>query len=372
MTAPRTVILVGAGHAHLHVARYADRIARLDVRVLLIDPGRFWYSGMATGMLAGERSAEEDQVDPAAVMGRSGEFIQDRVETLQARDRLLILTSGRTIAYDLVSINVGSEVPMELIEGAKTFGIPVKPLSNLWNVRQWVVSLAGGNAAVPRTVVVVGGGPTGCEVAANLRALSRRCGVRLRIVLVTRSPRLMPRQPASCGAIMEKLLFELDIQVLLSSPVQRLEEGKVSLQDGREVAADRVMLAHGLRASSWITRLGLPFDADGNLRVKPTLESTGDARVFGAGDCVQIEGHRLPKIGVYGVRAAPVLLRNLIARLEDRPLESYHPQRKYLSILNLGNGEGLAMRGSWCARGRWCLRLKNWLDRRWIARYQGS
>lgn len=60
----RTVILVGAGHAHLYVTAHAEALVAAGARVVHISPGKFWYSGLATGMLGGRYSAGEDQVDP--------------------------------------------------------------------------------------------------------------------------------------------------------------------------------------------------------------------------------------------------------------------------------------------------------------------
>ena len=75
-----TVVLVGAGHAHLHIANQAADYANAGARLVLIDPGAFWYSGMATGLLGGRYAPEDDQIEPGKLIRRGGEFIQDRVD----------------------------------------------------------------------------------------------------------------------------------------------------------------------------------------------------------------------------------------------------------------------------------------------------
>ncbi|MGH7483753.1 MAG: pyridine nucleotide-disulfide oxidoreductase, partial [Longimicrobiales bacterium] len=107
----------------------------------------------------------------------------------------------------------------------------------------------------------------------------------------------------------------------------------------------------------------------GALRVDAALRAIHDPRVFAVGDCAAFEPRPLPRVGVYAVRQAPVLFENLVAAAEGAPLRAYHPQRRHLLILNLGAGEGLAVRGRLHGHGRAAFRLKDWLDRRFLERY---
>ena len=97
----RTVLLVGAGHANLHVATHAHSLIERNARVVLIDPGNFWYSGMATGMLGGRYSADEDQLDPQALIRASGgEFISGQVTSVNTAKQCVQLASGENCKYD--------------------------------------------------------------------------------------------------------------------------------------------------------------------------------------------------------------------------------------------------------------------------------
>src|SRR5215217_7277257 len=174
MKQERIVVLLGAGHAHLYVAARAHELCARGARVVLVDPDEFWYSGLATGMLGGMYSAEDDRLDPEALItAHGGEFLRDWGQRVDAARRVVHLASGRELAYDYLSINVGSRVNVDLVPGmADDPDVwPVKPISNLWRLRQTLeISYAGGDS--PR-LAVVGGGPTGSEIAANLHALAR-------------------------------------------------------------------------------------------------------------------------------------------------------------------------------------------------------
>lgn len=86
---------------------------------------------------------------------------------------------------------------------------------------------------------------------------------------------------------------------------------------------------------------------------------------------MNVDGRNLPKVGVFGVRQAPVLLHNLKAALCGTAPRAFHPQKRFLLVLNLGEGEGLAVRGQWYWRGSVSLRLKNYLDQRFMNQYRG-
>ncbi|HXI20856.1 MAG TPA: hypothetical protein VNH46_07210, partial [Gemmatimonadales bacterium] len=94
---------------------------------------------------------------------------------------------------------------------------------------------------------------------------------------------------------------------------------------------------------------------------------------FGAGDAVSLLGAgRVPKAGVHAVRMGPVLARNLARVLRGRAgLERYRPQPRHLSLLNTGDGRAILFYGEFALVSRWAMRLKDRIDRRFMARFRG-
>ncbi len=111
MTPPRkTAVLLGAGHAHLYSVWRAARFRQRGIRLVLVAAGPFWYSGLATGMLGGFYRPEQDQIDAGElVRAAGGEFVQGRAARIDPGQRRVLLEDGREIAYDVLSVNVGSE-----------------------------------------------------------------------------------------------------------------------------------------------------------------------------------------------------------------------------------------------------------------------
>ncbi len=364
-TRARQVVLVGAGHAHLHVIQHVAEFARHQAHVVLIDPGPFWYSGMATGMLAGQYPCDEDRIDPAPLIERrGGTYIRDRVVALDTDQRVVVTALGQSIPYDVVSLNIGSEVPAEQIAGGTEHAWPVKPIAGLCRLRDRLITLYQ-DTPNPR-IVVGGGGATGCEIAASIESLASRHHTSAHITLANAADRLIPAWPAGAARALERELRRRGISVIHNCRITRCASDHVLTDDGRRIDSDRTILATGLRAPQMLPQLPLPSDAVHGLLVNTCLQSIADPAVFGAGDCIHFGDQPLPKVGVYGVRAGPVLRHNLLAHLTGKRLQPYKPQRNYLIILNLGRGRALAMRGRWWWLGRWPLRLKHWIDQRFM------
>lgn len=364
------VVLVGAGHAHLFVAMHADRLVRRGLDVTLVDPGHFWYSGMATGMLGGMYTAEEDQVDAGhLVESRGGRLVRDRMVALDRARRVVGLESGREIGYDVVSLNVGSEVALDGVPGADANAWSVKPTHNLWRLRQHLEALLR-DRAVRLRVIVVGGGASGVEVAGNLEALVRRQEGDAEVMVITRSDRLLPSRSERVSRGVAAALERRGVMVSQACSVAAVESGRVVCSDGRQPEFDLLIVATGLRAPRMLSTLGLTLGEQGGLLVRATLQSVDDPRVLAVGDCADLEGRPLERYGVFAVRQSPILLANLAAVLCGGPLDEFRPQKRWLSILNLGAGEGLALWGPLSWQGPLALRLKDRIDRRFLGRYR--
>ena len=363
------LVLVGAGHAHLHLVREAGRLRASGLEMTLIAPPRFQYSGLASGVLSGALEAEAAEIDVAALTAAFG--VRHRPQPVTAIDRetrTLTLAGGATEPFDLLSLNVGSVVfdPHDLADQAGVW--PVKPLANLFALRSRLRVELAREAPSPR-IVVAGGGLSALEIAASLCGLFERAEQRPNVTVVALT---------YGGALPERARSRL-LRSLTARGV-RFHGGEVvgrepdvcRLADGAVQPCDHLVLATGLNAPLLIADLALPRDVDGRLRILPTLQSIGDPSIFAVGDCAVVDGHVRPAAGVFGVRAAPVLLGNLVALGTGQPLEPYRPQSRWLAIMDLGDGRGLATRGGLWFLGRPALWLKRRLDLDFVRRMRAT
>lgn len=361
------VLLLGAGHAHIEVCRRVGELTARGIETVLVSPGGFWYSGLATGVLGGAYPAELDRIDAGALIRRGGgRHVRASAIRIEPAERRVILGDGTTLDYDLLSCNVGSRTDGRGFVGADT-AVPVKPLGRLVGLRGWLDPRLETGAS-PR-VLVAGGGASGCEVAANIAARIGGRGLVPRVTLAT-SGTVLDTMPAGAANAARAALRARGVDVREEDAVVEARGDVARLASGAAVELDVAIDATGMRPPPLLAESGLACDESGALRVNATLRSVDDPRVFAVGDCAAFAPRLLPRVGVFAVRQAPILLANLIAAAEDRPLEAYRPQRGYLLILNLGAGEGLAVRGRLHWRGRMAFALKDRLDRRFLDRYR--
>lgn len=370
------IVLVGAGHAHLYLMRHRERLAEADVT--LIDPGAFWYSGMAAGVLGGTRKPSEDRIDPMRLARRHGLDIQrNRLAALDPAQRQVRLQDRRLLGYDLLSLNLGSCAPTLPARPDGPAVWPVKPIQQLVALRRRLEA-AFAQSRKP-AIAVVGAGASGVELACNLRALAARHGAQMTIYLISRQQQPLAFAPPAAQHWLARYLTRLEIEFCRG--MQAISHHRKGLLIADRVAAEsrpepklleceHVVYASGLAPPATLDHLGLPLIAGRGLAIGNTLQSVADPNVFAAGDCAAMTDHELPRLGVYGVRQAPVLLVNLAARLRGLPLQRYTPQAKALTILDLGLGQGLAIRGGRWWAGRLSLHWKHWLDERFMARYR--
>lgn len=371
-------MLVGAGHAHLHLALQAAEFRARGARLVLVDPGCFEYSGLATGVLSGGYARDDGVLDPKRlILASGGEFVRDAVTGLDRAARVLQLASGSRLSYDRVSFNIGSEVDVAAIgsqvdAAAQSDGQAriwsVKPIAQLSKLRASLEAALAANIA--QRIVVVGGGATGAEVTASLAGLAERLRANVQLTLVTSAPRLLPDYPTAAAAGLARNLQRRRVRLVLRTRIASCKDGTLLAADGHSFRFDHAVIAVGLRARCLPPGANLPADPIDGVRVAPTLQSIADPQVFAVGDCMSFVERPLRKLGVYGVRAAPVLLHNLLASLEGRPLRKYAPQKRYLSILNLGDGTALAVWGPLWWQGRLSYLLKHRIDRRFLSQYR--
>lgn len=354
------LLLLGGGHAHLQVlgAFAAQRPAGVELR-LVTPHARLWYSGMLPGWVAGHYAQEECTVPLRPLAERAGVVLDTACATgLDAAARRLVLGDGRTLDYDLLSLDVGGVADPAAITGAAGHALPVRPVEAF--VARW-------QAAAPRRLVVVGGGAAGAELA--LAAAWRHRG-RAQVALVCGAAGLLASHPRGVRGHLRRACARLGVAVLEERAVT-VEVDAVHLADGTVLPADLVLLALGAAAPAWLGCSGLALDAQGFVATGATLQSLSHPEVFAAGDVASCAAHPRPRSGVYALRAGAPLAFNLRAALAGAALQSHVPQRHALNLLSCGAQRAVASWGPFAAEGAWVWRWKDHIDRRFVAQHAG-
>ena len=365
------LVLVGGGHAHLTVLLNIPGFVKRSHRVTLIGPSPYhYYSGMGPGMLSGIYSPQEVRFHvKKMVEDRGSIFVEDSVIGIDPGQRTLNLQTGNRIDYDIVSFNTGSNVPLKsLVSAPRENVIPVKPVFNLLQARRWIIPKLKGKEM---NFIVLGGGPAGLEVTANLWRLVKDIQGKARITLISGS-RLLDGFPKKMRTLALADLTGRGIMLIEGIHGKEISGEEIRLTDGSSHPFDLVFMAMGVQPSSLFVDSGLPVGPDGGLLVNPYLQSVAHPEMFGGGDCISFAKRPLDKVGVYAVRQNPVLLHNLLAALEGKRMRPFTPQKDYMLIFNMGNGQGIFWKKMFVCEGRLAFLLKDYIDRKFMKKFQVS
>jgi selenide,water dikinase len=343
------VLLVGAGHAHAWLLAALAQTPIRGVRITLVSPyPRQIYSAMLPGVIAGHYRRSEAEFDVAGLAERAyAGFLPGEVVRLDAERRVATLADGRSLAYDIASLNAGSRTDLS-VPGAAEFALPVKPFERLLE-RLRVIS----------RVAIAGGLAAGAELA---MALAYRGGA---ITLYSEAASFPPRLTER----IERALRKRGVDYRPGMRIDALEPGPVVVAGRARQQFDLVLWATGAAPLPWLANSGLALDARGFVQVDQSLRSVSHPDVFVVGDCAALGE---AKSGVHAVRHGRVLEQNLRNVLLGWPMYPYAPQPRALLLLTCGRRYAIAARGNWSSEGFSVWWWKNWIDRRWMAFLAGK
>jgi selenide,water dikinase len=367
------IVLVGGGHAHaLVLARWAHRPAAAHVTVVS-DRAQALYSGMVPGLVAGDYGTAQLSIDLAPLAARAGaSFVPAAARALDTAGRRVVLAGGSTVPYDVLSLDVGSDVAGLDLPGVREHALATRPIADfvggVGTLLERLRARAEREPATPVRLAVVGGGAAGVELALTFHArLHRDLGVAPSVSLVESGAALLGGRAPRLAARAARELARRGVMLRFGETVDAVDESGLRLRGGGAVPADAVVWSAGAAPLPWLRAASLSLDERGFVRVRSTLQSVSDDTIFVAGDAASLPGEGAPKAGVHAVRAAPVLAHNLEARLAGGGLRTHRPQRDFLVLLNAGDGTALGAKWNVAFEGPWVWRLKDWIDRRFLA-----
>ncbi len=373
----RDIVLVGGGHSHVGVIRRFGMRRMPGVRLTVICRDTHTpYSGMLPGYIAGHYAFDEVHIDLRRLAEFAGaRFYRDEAVGLDRGARKVLCRDRPPVAYDQLSINIGSTPMLGNVPGAAEHAVPVKPI-NTFNAR-WLALLDRVlKHQGAESIAVVGAGAGGVELTLamqyrlrnELRALGRERDAP-RFLLLDSGPEILPTHTPAVRRAFARVLAERAVEVHLNAEVSLVEARRVRTGDGRSVAADEVVWVTRASGAPWLKETGLALDKDGFIRVIDTLQSESDPDVYAAGDIASVINHPREKAGVFAVRQGPPLAENLRRAVEGWAPKPFHPQKQWLALISTGDKYAVASRGAMHLQGAWTWRWKDWIDRRFMRKF---
>ncbi|HEX4919014.1 MAG TPA: selenide, water dikinase SelD [Limnobacter sp.] len=373
----RDIVLVGGGHSHVGVLRMFGMKPWPGVRLTLICTDIHTpYSGMLPGYIAGHYSYDDVHIDLGRLCAFAGaRLFKDEVIGIDRANGKVLCKNRPPVAFDALSINIGSTPQVHVVPGAQASAVPVKPIAQ-FNAR-WLQLLERVKThAGQTTIAVVGGGAGGVELALamqyrlrkELQAMGRNPD-ELVFHLFTADAHILPTHNPSVRARFVKVLQQRGVQMHCNAEVQRVDAHTLQAANGETLHADEIMWVTQAGGPQWLQGTGLELDTRGFICVTPTLQTTRDPRIFAAGDIAHLVDTPLEKAGVFAVRMGKPLTHNLHQFVQGQTLREYRPQRTWLALISTGDQYAVASKGNIGFAGAWVWQWKDWIDRRFMAKF---
>ena len=371
MPEPRfRVVILGGGFGGLSAAR---TLADEDVDVLLIDRRNHHVFSPLLYQVATAGLSPGDIASPIRWILRRQKNLKVWLAEAIAIDPAagVVRLSDGEVSYDALIVAVGS-VPSYFGHDDWARHAPgLKTMEDALEIRRHVLSsfeLAERerDRAVQRrllTFVVVGGGPTGVELAGALAEISRHALAKdfrsidpesARIILIEGGPAVLASYPEPLSGFARRALERLGVSVWTGATVTGIREGQVRLGD-ETIDAGTVIWAAGVAASPLVRSLGAPVDRMGRVHVERDLTVPGHPAVYVVGDAATLpdkDGQPLPGVIQVALQQARLAARNIIRTRRGEAREAFHYH-------DLGNMATIGRNSAVCDLG-W-LRLKGYL-----------
>lgn len=379
------VVLVGGGHTHALVLRQLAMVPLPGVRLTLItDLVDTPYSGMLPCHVSGRYGFDESHIDlrPLAQFADCRLLI-DRAVGLDMVNQRVLCGHHPPVSFDVLSIDTGSTPKTVAVPGAAKYAIPAKPVPDLLCHWQQVLDQVRQSPHTPITLAVVGGGVGGVELTLameeRLHRLLQQLGAaaeNLTIHLFHRGAALAPGRNhwtrRRLGQIMQERGIQLHLNQAVTAITQDPETGQrvVRGESGLNARCDRVFWVTSAAAPEWLQDSGLSLDDQGFIQVGDTLQTRSHPNVFAAGDVATMVNHPRPKAGVFAVRQAEPLYRNLLHWLRGEPLKPFYPQQEFLNLIDVGYGKTIACRGPLAIETRLARWWKDRIDQSFMDKFR--
>ncbi len=354
-----TVVVVGAGFGGLRAAR---ALRRAPVQVVLVDRNNYHLFQPLLYQVATAGLEPEEIAKPARAILRGQKNFDFRMVDVTRVDFAAkrLETSGGPMNYDVLVLAPGGETNFFGLESMQRHGLGLKDIPDAIEIRNHVLTCFEQAMLEPDaerrrallTFIVVGGGPTGVEIAGALSELIRLVLVKdyprlnikdVRILLLEATDRLLAAMPERLREAAGKTLWRKYVEVRFGAVVADYDGQRLRLKSGEVVPAQTVIWAAGVRASPLNATLGLPAARQGRIPVEPTLQVTGHPEVFIIGDAAYLEqdGEPLPMVAPVAIQMGQSVARNIARQLRGQPLAPFR-YRDQGTLATIGRNAAVA------------------------------
>ena len=356
----KQVVIVGAGFGGLACAKKLRKSR--SCRVTLIDRNPYQLFSPLLYQVATASLPEDDIAFPIRTAYREVQFVSGEVSNIDTTAKTLAMSNGKTISYDDLILAVGSEGATYGIPGVSENTFQMKSVHDARDIRRSLLrtyeDVEDGLLPLERlNVVIVGGGPTGVELAGAVSELQREIqrefehiAPKATVTLLEAGPRLLPSFHPNSSKYTQKKLTQMGVQVLVDAAVTEATSRSLRLKDGKEIIAGTKIWAAGVVAPPHWKFLG-ETDRGNRIKVNANLQLSDSIWVIGdAASYPDSNGRPLPMIAPVAIQQGKHVARQIRRRESSRQLEVFKYRDKG-QMATIGRRKAVVEIRSWLRFG---------------------
>lgn len=356
------VVILGAGYAGLTVAEEVHRRSKGAIPVVLVDRHPLHVLRTELYEVGQIAAAGTDvarwTVSLDRVFGRTSVTVrQGTVEAVDLARRVVRLDDGE-LSFGQLAVCLGNVAAYYGVPGAADHTYNVYRLSGAQRLGHALIEIERASSGLkgeqrPR-IVVVGGGSTGTELAAEVATTDwgKIVGGPARppdVYLLSGALPFLAGFPPRLIDHARKILHDIGVTIVHGLNVVKVETNRVHLEDGSVLACDAAVWCAGVEAPTVVRDLSVPHGRGGRIATEPTLEVTGHPGVFAVGDVAEFKdpttGMLVPGTAQAALAEARTAARNIVARATGTAVQPFrYRERGVVVALGVGKGAGVLSR----------------------------
>ena len=339
MNQPKVVIL-GAGFGGLAAARALNKIAE----VTLVDRHNFQtflplLYQVSTAGLAADHIAHPIR---GALRKTKIKFRMGSPITIDHKNKSVKLDSSETLDFDYLIIAMGSATNDFGVKGVAEHALGMKSVTEALEIRSSILrrfeDLCRFEDETKLSITVVGGGPTGVEMAGAIAELKKgplnsdqaHAAANIKVNIVEAGPRLLPSFSTKLSERTRKDLEKLGVNVLTNTPVKEIKPREIMLGDKKKLPSEVTIWAAGVTGEPVMKKLGLP-NTNGRITVDPTLQVSNYPNIFAIGDIAGAkgsDGRYLPMVAPVAMQQGRFVAKQIANAIKNQPLNKFNYRDK--------------------------------------------
>lgn len=323
----KKILIIGGGFGGVKAALELADVKNYSVKLISANEN-FEYHPLLYRTATGGRRIISSMPLKDIFVNKPIELIYDKATTLNSLNKTIETESGKKFKYDYLILALGSVTNYFGIKGLKEYSFGIKSLNEAEEFKAHLHQLLIDENKPDKNYIIVGGGPTGVELAGALPAYIKEVikghGLphkRVNIQLVEAAPRILPRMSKKVSKLTTKRLRKLGVKVLLNQRVQA-ETTEALLVNDKPVISQTVVWTAGVANNPFFKINHLVINNNGKVQVDNYLQTLPDVFVIGDSADTPYSG-----MAQTALTDAKFVAKNLKKKLKKKPLEYYSPKK---------------------------------------------